>query len=43
MKYEIVEVSNRIRVLLENLRGYVWKKKYIKKIKRDWKKFRKSR
>lgn len=28
MKYELVEISNKIKVLLENLRGYVWKKKF---------------
>ena len=28
MKYELVEISNKIKVLLENLRGFVWKKKF---------------
>ena len=27
MKYEVVELSNNIKVLLKNLRGFVWKKK----------------
>lgn len=27
MKYELVEIINNIKVLLENLRGFVWKER----------------
>ena len=33
MKYELIEISNKIKVLLENLRGFVWKKKYWRRAK----------
>ena len=42
MKYELVEVSNKIKVLLENLRGFVWKKNIVRELKNSWTKFRKE-
>ena len=42
MKYEILEISNKIKVLLENLRGFVWKKTNKNWIRENWEKLAKS-